>query len=136
MSSTYRILCLSHDPAITLEAEWQSGAGGRETAEAIAANPGEHKETVDHVGCDLLIGRYSYPLVEVGCPGQPVHGKPRHHPWHPRAHWTDVTWLRLAAAAIGLYEPTVEIADALKGIAGCWSPERLRRLRNELRTGE
>ena len=56
MSSTYRVLCLSHDPAIVAADDYQRP----ETAEAAIT-----EGIAEHAGCDLVIGRYSYPLVEL-----------------------------------------------------------------------
>ncbi|GHG97303.1 hypothetical protein ACFORH_42695 [Amycolatopsis roodepoortensis] len=120
MSSMYRILCLSHDPAIVLEPEFHSGADGQARAEAavIAGVEG-------HQGCDLLIGRYSYPLVEVGCPR---HGGETHR---LRTEWLDVVLLRLVGLAYRRPDGTPERLLAGQ-VARCWSSERLHRLRHEL----
>lgn len=123
MSSTYRILCLSHDPALVLEAEWHSPV----EAATVAADPSLNPTIAAHATCDLLVGRYSYPLIEVGCPEQRPEGD---HTQHRDARWIDVAWLRLAWAATGFGDPTIH--DALERLPGCWSPERLRRLREEL----
>lgn len=124
MSSTYRILCLSHDPAIDTGAEY-----GQPEPAAAAVSAGID----DHRDCDLLIGRYSYPLVEVGCP--PTSGPERagrHRCYvHSTTEWVDVAWLRLLLAVHrnGTKE-THELASASK--LACWPYERLRRLRAEL----
>lgn len=127
MSSTYRILCLSHDPAMTAgESDWQSGNGGREAAVECVSN--RVALMPEHRDCDLLIGRYSYPLVEVGCP--PSVGR------HRDVEWVDVGWLRILARYAEL-APAEFLADSLTSAvpAGCWTPERLHRLRHELGTG-
>jgi hypothetical protein len=123
VSSTYRILCLSHDPALTV-GEYSA----REEAEGAIRDGVE-----DHPRCDLLIGRYSYPLVEVGCPrsiGRNREG-PNRHTVHGATQWVDVVWLRLLAA---VQQSGIEPMQALTREAhlSCWSPERLRRLRDEL----
>ncbi|MEU4224334.1 hypothetical protein AB0F17_08575 [Nonomuraea sp. NPDC026600] len=124
MSSIYRILCLSHDPAITVEAEYD-----RPETAAAAITAG-----VDgHARCDLLIGRYSYPLIEVGCPpttGPQRIGQHRCYP-HSAPEWVDVAWLRILAA---VHQSGTERMRALarESRLGCWSWERLRRLRDEL----
>lgn len=125
MSSTYRILCLSHDPAIVLEEpEFHSGAAGHAGAEAAVA------AGIDgHTDCDLLIGRYSSPLIEVGCPR---HGDTPH--LHG-ANWLDIDWLRLLALAYRHPEGTPE-RQAADQVRACWSAERLHRLRNELNLPE
>lgn len=124
MSSIYRVLCLSHDPAITTEAEYDRP----ETAvAAITAG-------VDgHARCDLLIGRYSYPLIEVGCPPITRPERTGQHRCYPHAvtEWVDMVWLRILAA---VHKSGSEDMRNLAGDAGlaCWSRERLRRLRDEL----
>lgn len=121
MSSVYSVLCLSHDPAIT--AAYDCGSP-ENAAQAIT-------EGIDgHEHCDLLIGRFSYPLVEAGCPcskDQPVNF--RCH--HGGTVWADADWLRLLSAA---YESDDEVVRAAtkRFESRCWSPERLRRLRGEL----
>ncbi|MEV0382348.1 hypothetical protein [Nonomuraea sp. NPDC050643] len=129
MSSIYRILCLSHDPAITADAEYS-----RPEPAIAAIGSG-----IDgHADCDLLIGRYSYPLIEVGCPpntGAQRTGQHRCYP-HSVTEWVDVAWLRILAAVYRIGdEQTAMLAvesslnhSALRH----WSRERLRRLRDEL----
>ncbi|MFF9631772.1 hypothetical protein [Streptomyces fradiae] len=120
MSSTYRILCLSHDPATT-HGEYPTP---EEADAAIAAGLDEHPR------CDLAIGRYSYPLVEVGCPTS------RHQPAHLRCGhsatvWTDRDWLRLLVAARQSDDERVRaVAASLRRY--CWPTERLARLHLEL----
>ncbi|MEC4016108.1 hypothetical protein [Streptomyces sp. H27-D2] len=121
MSSSYHVLCLSHDPSIIAS---EYGHRPEPALEAITAG-------IDgHTGCDLVVGRYSYPLVEVGCPAtrdQPAklrccHGGPQ---------WIDRDWLRLLAAGYQTTDPLVDAA--VKKVSGlCWPWERLRRLRFEL----
>ena len=125
MSSIYRVLCLSHDPAIVLtEVEYSRP----ESAVADIASG------IDgHSDCDLLIGRYSYPLIEVGCPpttGPERSGRHRCTP-HSTTEWVDVTWLRILAA---VHQSGTEDMRDLAGEAALahWSRERLRRLRDEL----
>lgn len=130
MSSTYRILCLSHDPAILLDEgqEFHSGSGGRERAEAAVLDG-----IKGHEGCDLAIGRYSYPLVEVGCPNR------ANHPggFHPHGtQWTDAEWLALLLVSSSANpDPQMKkaVARAQRNV-GCWTFERLNRLRFELDT--
>lgn len=116
MSSAYRVLCLSHDPAIVAS---DPGYHRREQAEeAIRVGVEEHRD------CDLLIGRFSYPLVEVGCP-------PRPSCHHGGTEWVDSDWLRLLAAAYQSQDEAVRAATRQSEFR-CWSWERLRRLRDEL----
>jgi hypothetical protein len=123
VSSNYRILCLSHDPAIV--------AGDFTSAEAaeaeIAVGLNEHPQ------CDLLIGRYSYPLVEVGCPPTTGIKRSGQHYCFPHAmtKWVDVAWLRLLAAA---HQSGNDQMRALVDDTHLrhWPWGRLQRLRDEL----
>lgn len=122
MSSTYRILCLSHDPA--------TEAGEYSTPEAAEAAIAEGLP--GHPDCHLMIGRYSYPLVELGCPPS------RHQPAklrcvHGNTKWVDSDWLRLLAAAYRSSDPAVQQASRV-GRHLCLSSDLLSRLRLELGT--
>jgi hypothetical protein len=122
MSSTYRILCLSHDPAIVATDDEYPSPEAVEAALAAGLD--------SHPGCDLLIGRYSYPLVEVGCPPT-TRERPGQHACltHSVTVWVDVAWLWVLAA---VYQAkgaqTFESGHAIRH----WPWERLRRLREEL----
>lgn len=122
MSSTYRILCLSHDPAIA--------TGEYSSPEAAAAAIVEGVE--EHQQCDLLIGRYSYPLVEVGCPPTLAKRASQHRCYlHAGTEWVDAAWLRILAAVHQSGD------DKMRALANDthlshWPWERLRRLRDEL----
>ncbi len=122
MSSTYYVLCLSHDPAITVNDPGYNSAAEAEAA--IRDRPSGHEH------CDLMIGRYSYPLVELGCPAsrdQTV----KLGCTHGGIVWTDSKWLRLLAAAYQSGDPGVRKAME-EGRHWCLPWERLRRLRVEL----
>lgn len=78
MSSTYRVICLSHDPGLTVpDPETQDHALiemwlRRGSAVRDQRLPG-------HGRCDLVAGRFSYPMIEVFCPGgTPDPRRPRH----------------------------------------------------------
>jgi hypothetical protein len=105
VSSVYR------DPAIAItEVEYSRP---EPAAAGIASGIDGHRD------CDLLIGRYSYPLVEVGCPptiGPERTGRRRCYA-HSVTEWVDVAWLRILAGETQLAH---------------WPWERLRRLRDEL----
>lgn len=62
MSSVYRILCLNHDPALEVGDD-----GWRSAQEALAA-VADREAAPGYPRCDLMVGRYSYPLVEVCWP--------------------------------------------------------------------
>ncbi|MEV0831462.1 MULTISPECIES: hypothetical protein [Streptosporangiaceae] len=129
MSSIYRVLCLSHDPAITTEAEY---ARPESAVAAIASGIDGHPD------CDLLIGRYSYPLIEVGCPPTTGPERAARHRCYPHSvtEWADVAWLRILAAVYQVGDEqmrTLASATSLQhGTLRHWSRERLRRLRDEL----
>lgn len=129
MSSAYRILCLSHDPAIVVNDP------GYQRAEDAEAAIRDRPEGAAHSHCDLVIGRYSYPLVEVGCPrsaDQPEHLRPGVlRCYHGSTMWTSKEWLLLLGAAYQSDDPAVR--EAVKaGNYSCLPWERLRRLRVEL----
>lgn len=94
MSSTYRFLCLAHDPVIEVggRAETQSLNEAVGLAERRATAP----ELVEHRGCRLLVGRFSAALVEVYDP------KTR--------HWLDIDTFHLLVAgrAAGVTEAILE----------------------------
>lgn len=126
MSSIYRVLCLSHDPAIeAADGNWNRP----EPAEQAIA------DGIDgHTGCDLMIGRYSYPLVALGCPrSADTKGHIGSTCLHGSLIWVDAKWLRLLAVA---QQDPASVAGqiAADGHFRCWTPERLRRLRLELGT--
>lgn len=124
MSSTYRILCLSHDPALVTDIEWSSGTDNVAAVERAARTgvPG-------HEACDVLIGRWSGSIVEFGCT-KAVKDE-RHACWHNGAYWVDVLWLRLLALARRAPEGSTERMLAARADR-CWSPGRVDRLRHLL----
>lgn len=121
MSSQYRIICLSHDPGIEVDGpeEWY------QAEPAIAACAARSGPAADHPRCDLVIGRYSYPLVEVCCPGMST-DMPYPHPtgrYHRGPMWIDSMWLRLLIVA------PAEVREAAQLGSTCWTHERVQRLR-------
>lgn len=124
MSTVYRILCLSHDPAIILEPDWNNP----EQAIAAATNPDDYIEVAPHSSCDLLVGGFSYPLISVACPPRPHPGQDAAP--HRQPIWITKDWLHVLAAANQL--PHADLAAALRRLPGCWSPTRIHRLRNLL----
>ena len=120
MSSTYRLLCMSHDPAV------QFGNDGRKSADAEDMLAEVRDDTSDpHHKCDILFGRYSYPLIQVGCPGTRLHRE---------THWIDAQWLRLALADVEALNGLLPVQTTPLGkiLGGCWTRDRLLRLRKEL----
>lgn len=135
MSSDYRLLCLSHDPALCVgpDYEWNNQP---DTALAAAADPVRRRE-YGHPNCDLVVGAFSYPLVEVGCPALPLSPTELRHTegdrvlhggWHRQPTWTDAFWLRLLALAdrIAPWPPLQEVLGRQRPL--CWPPQRLARL--------
>lgn len=122
MSSTYYTLCLSHDPAIRIDRDHSTA---EEALAAIAAGLDEHPD------CDLLVGRFSYPLVEVACP--PTRDQ-RHTPKclaHGGPAWASRELLRLLAAAYLSGDSAVRAATAVNAFQH-WTPQRIHRLRDLL----
>lgn len=119
MSSTYRPICLNHNPALTIDREIT-----RDAVEGF-----NNRDGLDgHADCDLVIGRYSYPLVEVACLGRQLPGPTGCKGYHTRIEWTDKQWLRLLLAAAPSIDP--KLLQPL--VSGCWPLDRLERLRAEL----
>lgn len=140
MSSTYRILCLSHEPALILSPEWSTTQ--RMDAELAAAHPAEGNGLGEHTECDLLVGRYSYPLIEVGCPrsnghqSQPRGRVPAHYPYHPSdTEWVGVEWLRVLWLAMQVAKDSADPYDlaVVRKVPGCWTEKRLERLAPEMK---
>lgn len=116
MSSRYQAICLNHTPALPVGDDWTS------PAEALAAIENRTGDLGEHINCDLLIGRYSYPLIEVCCPPHQPHAEPR---------WIDAAWLRLALAAGTVRHDAPAVDDAIErlaNVARCWRPERIQGL--------
>lgn len=127
MSSTYYILCLSHDPAITVN---DPGYNRPEQAEEAIRN-----RPIEHEHCDLMIQRVSGAPVEYGCPrsaDQPDHLRPKVlRCYHGGTAWVRSEWLLLLAAAYQSDDPAIREAIR-QGRHSCLPWERLRRLRVEL----
>lgn len=122
MSSVYRVLCLSHDPAIHTGVEFNDP---EEAEEAILNGIEEHKN------CDLMIGRYSYPLIELGCPatsGPLGRTFPSAQCSHSGMKWIDADWLRLLDEAARRGSSAIAKGHMFR----CFTPLRVERLRAEL----
>jgi hypothetical protein len=135
VSSDYRILCLTHDPALRLgeEDRWLRP----EPAFAAVADPGSCDLTAAHTGCDLLVERHSGSLIEMACPPSKTPDArtgPSHTGWHRDPKWIGVEWLRLlwhASQLSGASEGLVAArSDAAR--SGCWPISRVDRLRYEI----
>lgn len=118
MSSTYDLICLSHEPALPLGMEMNRDQFGRIVeAREYAVD--------DHAECDIMVGRWSGGLVEMGCLGNSN---------HPSMYHTNVRWLEIALLRV-LYQAARapkddQLASALGPVLStCWSWRRLDRLR-------
>lgn len=125
MSSIYRPICLNHDPAIVIDHDLNlEGANGFASRDRIEG----------HEHCDIVMGRYSYPLIEVGCLGMQLPGPAGCQAAHRGIQWIDRDWLRLLTAATT--PPNVIDPAVLRPLhGGCWTPQRLQRLSAELAGG-
>jgi hypothetical protein len=126
MSSDYHLLCLSHDPALVIEPELP-----RHQAEEITR---DSATLAHHRHCDVVIGRYSCPLVEVACLGITLPGPTGCKGYHSVVKWIDRDWLKLLLAAT---TPPNEVDPAILKpfTGGCWPLERVDKLRAELGYG-
>jgi len=124
VSSTYYVLCLSHDPATTAR-EYSTP---EQAAAAIKAG------IEGHPHCDLLIERVSGGPVEYGCPPHDTRSVgPRCY--HRGVAWVGVEWLRLLGRAHESTDPRVLEAVQV-GRFYCWTRDRLHRLRHALGNAE
>ena len=123
VSSTYSLICLSHDPAIEV---YDITHGHRDEALAAALSHPEHPH------CDIAVARYSGALVEVAClPGSPeLPLRHRGHSgWHRDAEWVDAVWLKALILALDYAPEDARKAVGLPFAAHCWPPDRVNRLR-------
>lgn len=118
MSSSYYVLCMSHDPAIHITEL------GRDTdmREALVMGIGDHQK------CDTVVMRVSGAPVEFGCPGMQSTRCPY---GHRDVEWIDANVLRL------LYYTKDDTREEVQKLfnrhpLSCWTKERLQHLRYEL----
>lgn len=123
MSSSYHILCVSHDPGV------YAAEDIREMNIADILQNG----LKDHPFCDLLVLRRSGALVEVGCPGDFIQGRNSEAKCrHNGLEWERVEWLRLLYYT-QLNSPTTEFEKLRDNYTmRCWNQNRIQRLRYEL----
>lgn len=115
MSSQYKLICLSHNPGIEIGPDdWYTA---EQAIGSIALRSGP---ATDHKACDLVIGRYSYPIIEVCCPGCRNSGG-----YHAAPKTTEVGWLRLLWHSRQNNDATDKL---IRSDAQCWPTERLDRL--------
>jgi hypothetical protein len=80
MSSTYRGICLNHTPALefpvdSVYQDLHQFIGMLQAGTDLATRG--RTDTIEikmHAGCDVVVGAYSYPLVELFCPPNLKHG--------------------------------------------------------------
>lgn len=133
MSSTYQVICVEHAPALIVGDEYTSPSDALRAASA----PGRYPELEYHKRCDLLVGRFSYPLIQVACPGfrgeSPSVSPANTCKYHGASYdnWTEVAWLRL------LYDAIKDSEDVHQyRVPACWTRNRVIRLGNLLQTEE
>lgn len=110
MSSTYRLICLSHDPCLVLGTEWQSANDGHNASEGALMSREGSDEIETHADCDAVIGRWSGGLIQVG------------YMPYTDVRWIDAEWLRALAL----------VAESVTAWPRGWSADRVRRLRGVL----
>lgn len=118
MSSNWKVLCMSHDPA-TIISEHSFAAGAEESIK-------EGYESHPH--CDFLVMRVSGGPVEVGCTGltHPCVG-------HNETVWVEADWIRILQYLDKEDGTPTEITRLRnKHTLKCWTAERLHRLRYSL----
>lgn len=119
MSSSYRPICLSHDPGLVIDREIR-----RDAVDSFNSRDGLE----GHGSCDIVIGRWSGGLVELACPGMQLPGPTGCTHRHSSIEWIEADWLRLLHAA----RPVVDSGLLARSTFRCWPPERLNRLREDL----
>jgi hypothetical protein len=120
VSSNYRLLCLSHDPAIVIDRDFY--------LQEIEAVTRDHEALQGHEGCDIIAGRFSYPLIEAGCIGKVGMPDTGCKGYHNGVEWIRSEVLRLLHAAA----PSVSEEILRPFVTRCWPLERLRKLRVQL----
>lgn len=117
MSSDFHLICASHNPAIVLD-EYASLGAFTEDLAAASRN---------HPHCDLLVGRWSGALIEIGCLPSSAGPAPRtsHCNWHRDVHWIAACWLRLMLLDAGEHHAEARLPD-------CWPLARVQSLRGLL----
>lgn len=122
MSSTYYVLCLSHDPAIYLDRE-HSSAG--EALTSIAAGLEAHPD------CDLTVLRVSGGPSELACPPSGEH-RPGGCIMHNHPVWIDTDVLRCLAAVRRSKLPEINATADATRLFRHWTRQRIHRLRHVL----
>lgn len=91
-----------------------------------------HEALRNHPDCDIMAGRFSYPLIELGCFGMDIDEYRRGCYYHRNVIWADYKWLKLLCYA-SLHTDDDNVAKAVADLGRlCWTPQRMYRLRTEL----
>jgi hypothetical protein len=85
VSSTYKRICLSHDPPLVLDEE--------------VPNMVPPEQPAGHPNCAIALGRYSYPLIEIWLPIS-YYDKDGNH----EGKWYDVSWVGRVPAVLELLQ--------------------------------
>ena len=117
MSSTYKLLCLSHDPAMVISDD--------DICNEFTPNR-NHPALEDHVNCDIMIGAYSYPLVRVGCLGTQMEGISGCLGHHCSTNWIDIDWIQLLHVLYNSEIPEIEWKN--DNNFRCWTKQRVQRI--------
>lgn len=131
MSSTYYLLCASHDPATYISGEWSTLD---DALSAVVLLPSLRDDRGQHALCDLVIARSSGGTVELTCPPmRAAAGCKRTHsvPITERVEWLRLLYLARQvpitndgpfAHGAALPEAVLDFNDS------CWKARRLERL--------
>ena len=132
MSSIYRGICLNHAPALEFPEDstfqslgdlieiWQIGAVDKR------GYTGQY-DIHSHARCDVMFGRYSYPLIEVICPPNLAHQ-------HEKPEGMEADDLRKVLDDLNGPKGPIRRATLKWAAASpCWSLKRLRALEPVLR---
>lgn len=120
MSSVYRLMCLSHIPVIgVVDREWESGNNGFAASEQALLKKDYGDFHTDK--CDIVIGRFSYPLIEVGYIQK----------YNPnKVEWIDHDYIvAIFHAALSTQQPVLAKLNKLE----FWTADRLASISTELR---
>lgn len=121
MSSNFSLICASHQPAIVLDGEYPDVRRALEALEPGAGLAAQHPH------CDLIVGRWSGGLIELGClpSNARIYAGQPHTGWHRDVQWVDASWLRLMLL-------TTPKQHATARIRGCWTQHRIATLHQVL----
>lgn len=122
MSSTYGLICLNHEPAI--EFGDRESVYDPEPMIAAAKYPADHEAASGHERCDLVVARYSYPIVEILCPGKGERALGCR--WHDKPVGISDDHMRLLIAAYQSSDVPDWVTEPFS--SRCWKRDRVLRL--------